>query len=508
MQLEFAYKVIEELPPLAWLAVCQPGAAHVQVWHGRQVETAPAWFCEAVWDAPYAEADFDRTDLVYGSGARCRGEAVRFVSSNAIVDRLHAFEREGRVFVSNSLAFLLSFSNADPDPAFRGYRQLFSSIRHGIERYERQLPVTGGAVRLVYHNNLNWDGYVLREVSKDVPDRAFSRYEDYVNFLRSSLGRISANLSSPLRTRSYQWIGTLSRGYDSPTAVALAKEVGLRMAFSFQEGRPDVLDDGRRLAEVLGVEFQIFERLGWHREGLWEPLFLAADGQGKEVMTASATAYLPNRVLLTGHGGDHDWSMDPKSPGTDLARGGHSGLSLTEFRLHYGFIHFPLPFMGMEQVAAISRISRSPEMARWDVGGSYSRPICRRVLEERGVSHELFGTAKTGASVRFAIGEDSWSPTGRMAFTGWMRTRSASSGLPARTRSALLTATLGAHQLCLAAERLVRRQPRRIVRQVSRRLARLLRRWGLEDLAFLWGMELAERSYPAVDNCHRTRSLR
>mgnify|MGYP006176750147 CR=1 FL=1 len=31
--------------------------------------------------------------------------------------------------------------------------------------------------------------------------------------------------------------------------------------------------------------------------------------------------------------------MDPKSPGTDLARGSYSGLSLSEFRLHAGFIH-------------------------------------------------------------------------------------------------------------------------------------------------------------------------
>jgi hypothetical protein len=81
-------------------------------------------------------------------------------------------------------------------------------------------------------------------------------------------------------------------------------------------------------------------------------------------------------------------------------------LSVTEFRLQCSLIHFPLPYMGMSQVADVFRISRSPEMKQWDVGDNYSRPICRRVLEERGVPRELFGRDKTGASVRFVIGQD------------------------------------------------------------------------------------------------------
>ena len=46
------------------------------------------FFCEAIWPGPFAEGDFDRTDLVSGSGGRLRRAEVHFVSSGATVDRL------------------------------------------------------------------------------------------------------------------------------------------------------------------------------------------------------------------------------------------------------------------------------------------------------------------------------------------------------------------------------------------------------------------------------------
>ena len=396
MVMSLDYKPMPDWPVLSWLAVCEIGTNRVLVFHGQDVQTQPYWFCEAIWDGTYSEGNLDQTDLIFGSGARCRTDRITFVSSGATIDRLQFLQQDGLVLVSNSLACLLTMADLEPDPQFRGYIQLFSSIGRGYKSCDRFVPLRSGAVQLVYFDNLEWDSQALREVPKAVPPRDFSSYEQYIAFLRSSLQRLAANMSTSDRNFTYDWLGSLSRGYDSPAAVALTKEAGLRTALSFKESRPGVEDDGSAIAKALGVEIKLVDRLGWHKNGVWEPPFLCADGQGKEIMLSAAPALLRRRVLVTGNGGDYVWDMNPGSLSTELAHDEYAGLSVTEFRLQGSFIHFPLPYMGMSQVADIYRISRSREMKQWDIGGTYSRPICRRVLEERGVPRGIFGRDKTG----------------------------------------------------------------------------------------------------------------
>ena len=38
--------------------------------------------------------------------------------------------------------------------------------------------------------------------------------------------------------------------------------------FSFHEGSPGVRDDGERIAETLGVDIEVIDRLIWHQCGL------------------------------------------------------------------------------------------------------------------------------------------------------------------------------------------------------------------------------------------------
>jgi hypothetical protein len=498
MAIALDYKTMPEWPVLSWLAVCEPGIDRVLVLHGRDVQTRPDWFCEAVWDGVYSEANLDQTDLIYGSGARCRGDRITFVSSGATIDRLQFIERDA-VLISNSLVCLLAISGTDPDPQFRGYIDLFSSIGRGYKRCDRFVPLGGGAAQLVYFQNLEWDGQTLREIPKVIPCRDFSSYEQYITFLSSSLQRLATNLSSPDRAFAYDWQGSISRGYDSPTAVALAKEVGLRTALSFHESRPGVRDDGGAIAETLGVELKLVDRLGCQKkDGIWEPLFLSGDGQGKEIMLSTAPALLRRRVLVTGNGGDYVWDMNPGSISTELAHDEYAGLSLTEFRLHCGFIHLPLPYMGMSQVADVCRISQSPEMSRWDIGGSYSRPICRRVLEERGVPRDVFGTHKTGASIRFVIGQDPWSSRGHKAFLNWILTTSVLSE-HRWMRRAWLATVLTFLRLSLVLGPSAPRTFALVVNTVCRRIVRYLRRCGVEDYAFLWGIACIRQSYQGGD---------
>jgi hypothetical protein len=73
--------------------------------------------------------------------------------------------------------------------------------------------------------------------------------------------------------------------------------------------------------------------------------------------------------------------------------------SLTEYRLTAGFVHAPMSYWGARQIGDIVRLSNSNELEPWDIPGRYSRPICRRIVEDSGVPREAFGTAKRGASV-------------------------------------------------------------------------------------------------------------
>jgi len=114
------YEFMADWAGLSWLALCEPGIDRVLVKHGRDVQTKIDWFCEAVWDGVYSEGNFDQTDLIFGSGARCRDNHIVFVSSGATTDRLQFLRHDGLFLISNSLACLLAVSGFDPDPQFRG----------------------------------------------------------------------------------------------------------------------------------------------------------------------------------------------------------------------------------------------------------------------------------------------------------------------------------------------------------------------------------------------------
>lgn len=496
MPCDFAYQSAASWPRLAWLAVCEIGACTVRVIHGAAVECLPNWFCEAVWDAPFAEGNFDQTDLVFGSGGRRRAEQIVFVSAGSTVDRLQVAVRGEHTFISNSLPCLLEAIGARLHPAFRGYVEFFETVTLGIDHPMPDLPLRQGSVRLVYHHNLHWDGARLHTIPKPAPRRNFERFESYAGFMRDGLKRIAHNMGSSQRARAWSWLGTISRGYDSAASAALAHEAGLRRVITLHESRPGVPDAGTAIADAMGLEYVVVDRLAWKHQASLEPLFLVADGQGKEIMLAGAAAELPDRVLLTGSAGGTAWSMSPSQTGNNLARTVHAGLSMSEYRLHCGFIHLAVPYMGLRQLPDLVRLSRSPEMAPWDTGGSYSRPIPRRLVEEAGVPREQFGVSKTGASIRFLIGEDPWSGSSRRAFIRWFMARRRTYGVGA-------WAALAGYACVIVLDIVLRLTPRtrghlrRTLQGAARRLAARVKKRRLNDLAFAWAVESVRKSYPA-----------
>ena len=67
---------------------------------------------------------------------------------------------------------------------------------------------------------------------------------------------------------------------------------------------------------------------------------------------------------------------------------------MNEFRLRTGMLVFDVPAIAGIHCHDVHRISRSPEMEPWSIGGDYDRPIPRRIAEEAGIPREGFGQEK------------------------------------------------------------------------------------------------------------------
>ena len=417
----------KEWPPLGWIAELIDGDSIVRVRHGSEVEARDSWMCEAVWAGDFNAGDFDRTDLVFGSGIRVRDGEVIFVSSATTVDRLQFLQLPGRTLISNSLACLVAVGAVAVDPQFTAYRELLTSIVSGIDSYARSLPTLSPHVELVYFRNLSWDGAHLAERAKPAFVRDFGTFGKYYEFLAGSVAAIAENMRSPARAFPYEMLGTLSSGYDSTTAAALCRAHGMRQAISFVTARGGESDHGKDVADVLGLDLTLVERHAWRADELAEVPYLAATGSGVDVIFEGAAALMHRRVLITGFHGDKVWAKDTKALGPDIVRGDASGLSFCERRLSLGCIHFPIAFLGVRQIRDIVALSNSPDLAPWDVPGEYSRPICRRIAEDAHVDRKLFGVNKKAATVLFLRGESMVTPRTRAVYYEWLRQRSATS---------------------------------------------------------------------------------
>ena len=402
--MHFAFEPVAAWPPLAWLALCSPGSDRVVVRHGPSVGCAPAWFCEAIWDGPFTEGDFDRTDRVFGSGGRLRREGVVFVSSATTVDRLCSFEREGTIAVSNSLACLAAALSLALDPADTAAAEALARVTDGLRDPRRRLESLSGPVRLTVHDNLLWDGNALAPRPKPDPPRDFSSFERYRAFLAESLAALCENLRAPARPRPLELLSTASSGYDSSAVTVLAAEAGLREVVTVDRSRYGRDDSGLFLIEHLGLTPVRVERRPGRVPPFTDVPFVVGDGVGRDVFLAGAEDRLAGRALLSGYHGDAvwgpGWSGAPPAD-RDLRRpmGRPAGLSLTEYRLWVGFIHCPLPYLGARDVAQLRALSASDEMRPWRRGGAYDRPLPRRILEEAGVPGSSFGTSKKVAGL-------------------------------------------------------------------------------------------------------------
>jgi hypothetical protein len=139
---------------------------------------------------------------------------------------------------------------------------------------------------------------------------------------------------------------------------------------------------------------------------------------------AASEAQLVGKLLVIGRYGDVVFGLDPAKRLSDFRTTRDNviaGSTLLEFRLRAGFLQFnPLYAAGLH-VAALHAIAASDEMTPWRIGGSYDRPIPRRILEEAGIPRTLFGVRKAASAALHVKSAAGLSPAARADFEAYRR---------------------------------------------------------------------------------------
>ena len=502
----FSFEEQRNWPPGAWLVRCGPGSREFRVHHGSGVAIHGQWFGELVWDGPYTQSGFDKTDIVFGSGAKLTSEGIQFVSSACTMDRLQYLQSGDAWLVSNSLACLLAYSDSHLEKLKAGYRRDFMTIIQGMDDYCSTLSTTDGKVELVYYDNLVFNGTVLKREAKPVVIRDLSTYERYRDFLISALQRCAENMQSDDRPEQmrYEWLGTISTGFDSPTVSALAQPAGLRNVVTFAQARGGADDNGSGIAQQLGLEATILNRDEWQRSPMPEVPFLASDAKGEDVYVAALGESLSRKVLLTGFAAGPWKATGRANPA--LTRDDQSGLSITEYRLWANFVHMPVPCLGAVSVSPEDLQRLAEEMKPWASGEKYDKPFCRRVLVERGVPNRQFGQQKKAASVLMYDRRTMLTRESRADFYRYLwqaRKEQPVQAMFVMARSMLLRGlSWGAKAMLLCARLAAGLAPLKILRHAanSTKLGEAAHYEPHAEYLFAWAMDHAKKRYKRTDN--------
>ena len=377
---------------LAWVARFVAGQDALAVYHGPRVEVGTDWLAEAVWCGEFGPGEFDRTDLVYGSGLRVRPDGVHVVSSATGVDRLWFSEHEGTWHASNSLPAMLATSGASLVDDYDGYSDDLASVEfRGLRHCAREIPARPRPVQIVYFDNLFWDGRTLQRRPKPHVERRFEGFGDYEGFLADTARQLGANLSDPHRAHPITPLTTISRGYDSAAASAIARLAGCRQAVTIPNARSLLprSDDGSEIAAALGLACTAVR----HRSAAYrrEVLMWAVAPHGGGMNLTLFDYPKPLCLLFTATYGDKVWDIEYHDLSDPV---GDSDMQIGEFRLWEGVFHTVVPWWGIRSAQQVNAIGGSEQMKPWSIGGAYDRPIPRRILEEAGVPRKLFGRRK------------------------------------------------------------------------------------------------------------------
>ena len=400
------YKVVNDLPPLFWVA--RVHAPVIEVTCGASVRRADDAFLEGTWAGGSELRDVAKASTVFATGIVVTDNGPLVITQHHPQEGLFAARRENVLLIANSLAGLLEHSGQrlDPDFAYPDVFYRLGPIKHLDQSGDPSLvvdrrieiPTLDGPVWGLYCENflIDDDGRLMD--SRKPRERTFLDFADYHSRIHAATRSLIDNAPG------YSPVTTLSSGYDSTAVAAVAAAVGCRRALGLRSARRHgdnalVDDSGADSAQRLGLDFKMFDRLDYlTRTDLPEAEFLSTALTGEDVVVSSLEPELRRSLLFTGHWGGRMWSESWRPSMSRLPPPELSGSSMSDFRLRIDCIHVPLPYFGALQSPTTSALEDDPTMAHYRVGGYYDRPIARRLGEEAGLPRGSFARSKIAVS--------------------------------------------------------------------------------------------------------------
>ncbi|MDE7268914.1 MAG: hypothetical protein K2N81_00390 [Acetatifactor sp.] len=408
MECGFRFHVDENISRLAWCAVLERGKC-ADVYCGAGVACVKDTFVEGAWNGSYADMDFERAGFLCGSGGKIireGGERYCFATPDHVLEKLVIVRKDGRLFVSNSVPFVLARSGCRLDMQYAGYERDFSSILNGLDGYKREIPLAEGmTLSCYYYCNLfiSPQGDITAEEKQRL--HPVHSYEDYMTALLSDMRKLRDNAKDAARRNRYGLVTTVSSGYDAAACSAIAKRIGCETALTFDRPQKYAEDCGDKVAERLGYRHIIKEDANAYlsREDLVEAEHVCSGELGTSIIFSAFEQAFRDNLVFYGERGDKLWNKNWPTPNDRFVFEGemYAGISMCEARLRIGFVLVPMPLYKAAVWTSIHALSNAPEMAAWSVGGRYDRPIPRRMVEEAGVERELFGQKKKGAGFNY-----------------------------------------------------------------------------------------------------------
>ncbi len=387
------------IPPLGWMLEAREGRrAHAII--GRWVHLAEWGFSDGVW-----MGDLARPPGGVRFGASVVEESTRDGTRLVVLPASHTIEQvfvgraKGSLLVSNYLPLLAA---AEPRllPWRADWGVRLAELSRGTSDYSRILHGAAGArlERYAYHPFAIEDDLSIREMPAGVASAPFATFEEYREWLLRVLVGVSQNAVDSRRSQTFPAMATCSSGYDSAAVAVLAREIGCREALGIAVARDGSDDSGDAIAAAVGINLQYVDRHACLDELAAVLPYLASGMSASDYALHDVFRAAEGRLLLTGVHGDVIWRLGAESS-RELRRGELSGAGIQAARITLGFQHLPVPLIGACWHPEVLAISASEEMQRYRIGGTYDRPVPRRIVEQAGVPRQSFGQRKAAANI-------------------------------------------------------------------------------------------------------------
>lgn len=404
--MKIEYKELKGLPSLAWCAIMTKGEEVMNALVGSMVECREDGFVSGIWDGEFEKQDFHTATYGCLTGCKSTEWGGVFITPTHMQEYLFAVKKDDKLYVSNSMPFVLLESGERLDADYYDYEYDLNSTMLGYERCHRSTPLRGGNKLMIFRGcRVSVDKNLNIKEERQNHRFPMGNFAEYKASVLGVLDRMVKNAQSPARKHQYSLITTISRGYDACASSVLAHEVGCDTSLSFVAPAKYLKDDGRKIAKVIGYKNIL---TGDADEFMLNDDFLEAEDScsgvpGGNVSDYCFEKYTQGKVLFGGQRGDSMWERLHVNVNNNLDYTAGNTLAQTgvtiEPHLRNNTIAVDVPLIGCNQWTDMARISNSEEMKPWVVREHYDRPIARRLVEEAGVGREEFGRAKMGAGI-------------------------------------------------------------------------------------------------------------